>query len=146
MNEEKNLQTAKRFYQAVNDRDLPAILKLLTDDVDWKDAVAGKWPGSAWCHNLKEFERYGSKFFELLDIQRFEPEEFISGRDNLVVEGSARYVIRATGRLVKTSWVQIFIFRDGQICRFREYSDMAAWEASGAPEPAAAAGEKSPSH
>jgi ketosteroid isomerase-like protein len=47
--------------------------------------------------------------------------------------------------LVKTSWVQIFIFRDGQICRFREYSDMAAWEASGAPEPHAA-GEKSPSH
>ncbi len=50
MNEEKNLQTAKRFYQAVNEQDLPAILKLLTDDVDWKDAVAGKWPGSAWCH------------------------------------------------------------------------------------------------
>ena len=74
-------------------------------------------------------QRYGSKFFELLDIQRFEPEEFISGHDNLVVEGSARYVIRATGRLVKTNWVQIFIFRDGQICRFREYSDMAFWEA-----------------
>jgi ketosteroid isomerase-like protein len=146
MNEEKNLQTAKRFYQAVNERDLPAILKLLTDDIDWKDAVAGKWQGSAWCHSLQEFERYGSKFFELLDIQRFEPEEFISGHDNLVVEGSARYVIRATGRLVKTSWVQIFIFRDGQICRFREYSDMAFWEASGAPEPPAAAGEKSPSH
>ena len=145
MNEEKNLQTAKRFYQAVNEKDLPAILKLLTDDIDWKDAVAGKWPGSAWCHGLQEFERYGSKFFELLDIQKFEPEEFISGRDNLVVEGSARYVIRATGRLVKTSWVQIFIFRDGQICRFREYSAMAAWEASGAPEPHAA-GEKSPSH
>jgi len=100
MNEEQNLQTAKRFYQAVNERDLPAILKLLTDDIDWKDAVAGKWPGSAWCHGLQEFERYGGKFFELLDIQKFEPDEFISGRDNLVVEGSARYVIRATGRLV----------------------------------------------
>lgn len=128
----ENLQTARRFYQAVNDRDLTAISKLLTDDVDWKDAVAGKWPGSTWCHGREEFERYGGKFFELLDVQQFQPEEFIVGLDSVVVEGSARYLVHATDRVFAANWVQIFIFRDGRICRFREYSDMASWEATAA--------------
>jgi ketosteroid isomerase-like protein len=130
MSQQDNLLTAKRFYQAVNDRDLAAISKLLTDDVDWKDAVAGKWPGSAWCHGRDEFERYGGKFFELLDVQQFKPEEFILGLNSVVVEGSARFLMHSTGRTVESSWVQIFVFRDGLICRFREYSDMAPWDAA----------------
>jgi len=37
MNEQANLQTVQRFYQAVNNEDLAAILKLIADDLDWKD-------------------------------------------------------------------------------------------------------------
>jgi len=34
-------------------------------------------------------------------------------------------VLRANKRVVEANWVQVFTFRDGRICRFREYSDMA---------------------
>jgi ketosteroid isomerase-like protein len=42
MDEQANLQTVRRFYQAVNNEDLAVILKLIADDLDWKDAGAGQ--------------------------------------------------------------------------------------------------------
>ena len=45
--------------------------------------------------------------------------------------GSAfiRKAVRATGRVVEANWAQIFTLREGLICKFREYSGTAAWEA-----------------
>jgi len=34
-----------------------------------------------------------------------------------------------TARVVQANWVQIFEFRDGLVCRHREYTDTAAWAA-----------------
>ena len=52
MNEQANLQTVQRFYQTINDGDLAATLKLLADDLDWKDAGADKdiYPWSTPVH------------------------------------------------------------------------------------------------
>jgi ketosteroid isomerase-like protein len=36
---------------------------------------------------------------------------------------------QTTGRIVEAKWVQIFDFRDGLVCRHREYTDTAAWDA-----------------
>ena len=53
-------------------------------------------------------------------------DEFIAGDDSVVVLGHERCVVRATGRVVEAKWVQIFDFRDGRVCRHREYTDTAA--------------------
>jgi uncharacterized protein len=124
MSEQENLQTARRFYELVNDRDLAGLSKLVTDDLDWKDAGAGNLPWSTRCHGREEFERYGNKFLETLEIRAFTPDEFIVGADSVVVLGFERLVLRATGRAIEANWVHVLTFRDGLICRFREYSDM----------------------
>lgn len=125
MSEQENLQTAERFYKLVNAGDLAAVSALVTDDVDWKDAGAGNVPWSTWCRGREEFERYGSKFLAVLEVRAFQPDEFILGRDSVVVLGFERFVLRASKRVIEANWVQVFTFRDGLICRFREYSDMA---------------------
>ena len=129
MNEQANLQTVHRFYQTASDGDLPAMLKLIADDVDWKDAGADRLPWTTPVHGRKEFEQYGKAIFEALEFQAFQPDEFIVGRDAVVVLGHERCLVRATGRVVEANWAQIFTLREGLICKFREYSDTAAWEA-----------------
>jgi ketosteroid isomerase-like protein len=131
MDEQANLQTVQRFYQAANDGDLAAILKLIADDLDWKDAGADQdiYPWSTSVHGREEFEHYGKATFEALEFQVFQPDEFIVDRDIVVVLGHERCLVRATGRVVEANWAQIFTLRDGLICKFREYSDTAAWEA-----------------
>lgn len=131
MSEQANLQTVQRFYQTINDGDLAATLKLIADDLDWKDVGADKdiYPWSTAVQGREEFERYGKATFEALEFQVFQPDEFIVARDTVVVLGHERCLVRATGRLVEANWAQIFTLRDGLIYKFREYSDTAAWEA-----------------
>ncbi|MBV8360751.1 MAG: nuclear transport factor 2 family protein [Deltaproteobacteria bacterium] len=131
MNEQANLQTVQRFYQTINDGDLGATLKLIADDLDWKDAGADKeiYSWSTPVHGREEFEHYGKATFEALEFQVFQPDEFIVDRDTVVVLGHERCLVRVTGRVVEANWAQIFTLRDGLICKFREYSDTAAWEA-----------------
>jgi len=124
MSEQENLQTAQRFYQLVNAGDIATVSALMTDDVDWKDAGAGNLPWSTWCCGREEFERYGRTSFEVVELRAFRPDEFMVGRDSVVVLGFERLVLRASNRVVEANWVQVFSFRDGLICRFREYSDM----------------------
>jgi taurine dioxygenase len=47
----------------------------------------------------------------------------------VVALGHERCLVRATGRVVEVKWVQIFDFRNGLVCRHREYTDTAAWDA-----------------
>lgn len=129
MDEQANLQTVRRFYQAVNNEDLAVILKLIADVLDWKDAGADKPWGAPAVHGREEFEHWGKATFEALEFQVFQPDEFIVDRDTVVVLGHERCLVRATGRVVEANWAQIFTLRDGLICKFREYSDTAAWAA-----------------
>ena len=54
---------------------------------------------------------YGSKFFAVLEIRAFQPDEFIIGRDSVVVLGFERFVLRASNHEVEANWVQVFTFR-----------------------------------
>jgi uncharacterized protein len=129
MSEQENLQTVHSFYQAVNDGDITAVSKLMTSDVDWKDGGTEKLPWSVRRHGPEGVAQYGREAFEALEFQEFQPDEFIVGGDTVVVLGHERCLVRATGRVVNANWAQIFTLRNAMICRFREYTDTAAWEA-----------------
>jgi ketosteroid isomerase-like protein len=128
MSEQENLQTVQRFHKGVGDGDIAAVSKLMTNDVDWKHGGTDKLPWSVRRRGPEGVEQYGREVFEALEFQEFEPDEFIFGRDSVVVLGHERCLVRATGRVVNANWAQIFTFRGGRICRFREYTDTAAWE------------------
>jgi ketosteroid isomerase-like protein len=38
-------------------------------------------------------------------------------------------LVRSSGRIVEAKWVQIFDFRGGLVCRHREYTETATWDA-----------------
>jgi uncharacterized protein len=129
MSEQENLETVQRFYKAVNEGDIPGVSKLLTDDVNWKDGGTDKLSWSVARLGREGVEQYASEVFEALEFQAFQPDEFIVGQDSVVVLGHEQCLVRATGRVVNANWAQIFTLRNGMICRFREYTDTAAWEA-----------------
>jgi uncharacterized protein len=129
MSEQDNLQKVQRAYTAFADGDLPTLLSLVTDDVEFLPPVIASVP---WAHpwrGRREVEQYFRTLAEALEFQEFAPDEFIVSRDSVVVVGHERCLIRATGRIVEAKWVQIFDFRDGLVCRHHEYTDTAAWEA-----------------
>jgi uncharacterized protein len=129
MSEEDNLQKVQRVYKAFANRDLPTLLRLVTDDVEFLPLVIASVP---WAHpwrGRKEVEQYFRTLAEALEFEEFAADEFIVSRDSVVVLGHERCLVHATGRVVEAKWVQISDFRDGLVCRHREYTDTAAWDA-----------------
>jgi ketosteroid isomerase-like protein len=124
-----NLQTVKRIRKALLQGDLRTLVGLCTEDLEILPPPSAVVP---WCHpwrGHKEAEQYFTTIFGALEFQKYETDEFIVGSNSVVVLGHERCLVRATGRVVEAKWVQIFDFRDGLVCRHREYTDTAAWDA-----------------
>src|SRR6266511_800663 len=96
--EQENVRTVQRAYEAFGRGDIPAVLAMLTDDIEWSE------PGSAdvlpWGGERRGREQVG-QFFQALDgaleFEAFEPREFIAQGDTVVVLGSERARVKATG-------------------------------------------------
>lgn len=129
MSEQDHLRTVQLIGKALLEGDLPAIMKLCTDDLEILTAPstivpwAGRWQG------LQLAEQYFRKIAETIEFQEYGADEFIVSKDSVVVLGHERCLVRASGRVVEAKWVQIFDFRDGLVRRHREYTDTAAWDA-----------------
>jgi len=131
VSEQQNLQTVREVYHGFIHGDLAAILKPMAEDVDWQ--IVGhyeKVPWPATWSGRHELGRYFTILAEALEVEVFQPDEFFSDRDTVLVLGHERMRARATGRTVEVNWVQVWTFRDGVVIRYREYTDSAAWEAA----------------
>jgi uncharacterized protein len=127
MNEDKNLKVVKDAYLAYQDRNIPALLRCLTDDVRWFEIgpadlipTAGKRKGR---------EQVG-EFFATLDrkedVQSFRPQHFVAQDDRVVVLGELKSRVRVNGAEINSPWVHVFTVSDGKISEFQSFYDTAA--------------------
>ena len=127
--EQDNVQVVKQVYTAFGRGDMPAILEMLTDDVEW--SVPGSPEVLPWAGQRRGREQVGQSFQALggtLTHEAFEPQEFIAQADTVVVLGTER--VRARGRVVDADWAMVFTIRDGKIARYRDYHDTAPIQAA----------------
>jgi hypothetical protein len=132
MSERQNLEALQRAYKAFAEGDISALLDLLTDDVDWNfppSSVEIPWAKHSWRGRDGVAQGF-RELAELVEIQIFAPDEFIVGQDSVVVLGHERSKMRKTGRSFEGNWAAVFTFRDGLICRYREYHHTSALDAA----------------
>jgi uncharacterized protein len=64
-----------------------------------------------------------TELFRLLgaavEMEAFEPSEFVAEGDKVVVLGSERGRVRATGKTFDNPWALVFTLRGGRITEFR---------------------------
>jgi ketosteroid isomerase-like protein len=126
MSEQENTTLVQQAYGHFQSGDIPAVLDLLSEDIQWMTApvqgvpVSGTWRGR---------EQVGQFFETLSDIQegrRFEPREFIAQDDRVVALGNYAWNVKATGKGWESDFAHVFRVRDGKLMRFQEYADTAA--------------------
>ena len=127
MHEQENLQVVHQAYEAFGRGDVPGVLALLTDDVEWStpgppDVIP--YAGSRTGH--EQVAGYFEAFDGAVEVDEFEPQRFICEEDMVVVLGHYAFRVKSTGKTVDTDWVHAFTLRDGKIARFRGYEDSAA--------------------
>jgi ketosteroid isomerase-like protein len=131
MTEQDNVQVVQQAFAAFGRGDIPAVLNMLTEDIEWR--APGPSDIVPWAGTFRGQAQVGQFFMALgttVDFQKFEPQEYIAQRDRVVVLGQSEETLKANGRVVKPDWVMVFRLRDGKIADYQYLDDTAAWVAA----------------
>lgn len=120
------IETIQQIYAAFGRGDVPAILALLADDVEWE---YGTFPNPVpWLQPLNGRDQV-PKFFEALmsnvEMNAFVPKHILNDGRFVVAVCDAEFTVRATGkRVVEDEEVHLWHLNDrGLVQRFRHRCD-----------------------
>ncbi len=125
MSTEESLQVVKAGYAAFGRGDLPGLLALMADDVEWNSPGVGL-PLSGTYRGRDGVASFFQKLSTEAEILDFQAREFVAEGDRVLVVGWERSKVRATNRIFEMDWVMSFTIRDGKVVSFREYTDTKA--------------------
>jgi ketosteroid isomerase-like protein len=112
------LEVVQSAYAAFGRGDVPAILSLIADDVEWRFCGSKGLPYTGTFRTKDEIAKWFASIAEVEDILAFEPREFIPAGDKVAILGWERTRVRSSGKTFETEWVHVFTARDGRITRF----------------------------
>jgi ketosteroid isomerase-like protein len=118
-----NIKTVQDVYAAFARRDVPAILAILSPDVEWGEPANPFNPaaGTRYGHQgFLEWLQVGQQSEEILVL---EPRQFLADKDTVAIVGFTRCLAKPTGKTYETDFVHLVTFINGRIIRFREFFD-----------------------
>ncbi len=126
MSEQTNVDVVQRMYAAVGGGDIPTVLDLLADDVEWVLQGPSVIPWAGTHRGREAVGEFFSMLGQNLDFEQFEPREFVAQGDTVVVLGYERSLVKPTGRTFEQEWAHVYKLRDGKIAQARFIEDTAA--------------------
>jgi ketosteroid isomerase-like protein len=128
--EEKNMSgqdkvsLVQEVYEDFGKGDIQALLALCTDDIEWVHPSLENLPVTGTWHGREQVGEFFKALSETQEPQQFQPHEYITQDDKVVVLGRYAWRQKATGSDFESDWVHVFTIRDGKLENFREYSDI----------------------
>lgn len=116
----------KQVYEAFGRGDVPAILNLVADEVDWELVGPTNLPYAGRRKNHKEVADFFAAVTHSEDIHAFEPREFIEANEHITVLGWEDTTVRDTNKKFESEWVHVFTVKNGKITRWRGFFNTAA--------------------
>lgn len=126
------VEVVQALFAAFGRGDLPGMLALISDDVDW---AGDKLDADTPTHVHRRGKAEVPKFFEAVakeqDFARFEPQRFLCDGNDVAVLVREEFTFRRSGRKVDFNAVHYFTLDgSGRISRYRSYYDTARYAAA----------------
>lgn len=126
MNEQENMRVVEQVYTAFGRGDIPVILNMLAENIDWLYPGPADIPYAGRHRGREQVAQFFATIGQTAEVEQFEPQEFTAQGDKVVVLGHERARAKPTGRSWETNWADVFTLREGKIMRIRGYYDTAA--------------------
>lgn len=126
MDDRDRVGVIQDMFAAFGRGDVAAVLETIAPDVDWHLFGASHVPYPRRRKGRDQVADFFRPPGETAEFQAFEPREFSAQGDKVVVIGSERFRVRATGKVVENERAMVFTLRDGVIHAFRCHEDSAA--------------------
>jgi ketosteroid isomerase-like protein len=116
----------QQAYAAFGRADVPAILELVADDVDWEFVGPKSLPYAGHRRSREEAGAFFAALAQTDAITVFEPLEFIEAGEHVTVLGRSQATNLETKLEFSADWVHVFTIKNGKVTRWRGFSDTAA--------------------
>jgi uncharacterized protein len=118
-----NIALVDRLYGAFGDRDMPAILEMLSPDVEWGEPPNPFNPAGGTRHGHEGFLEWAMIGRDAEDIMVLEPRKMLVDDDSVAVVGYMECRAIATGKTYTSDFVHLFTFASGKVAKFQEFFD-----------------------
>lgn len=116
----------KQAYEAFGRGDVPAILNLIADQVDWEFVGSASLPYAGRRKDKKGVGDFFAEVSRVDEIHTFEPREFIEAGEHVTVLGWESSTARDTKKKFETQWIHLFTVKNGKVTRWRGFFNTAA--------------------
>ena len=123
MSTEENRRVVQSLFGAFGRGDLPGVLELVAEDAAWNAPGPSVVPFYGERRGKEGAAEFFSRLGSNVEFEMFEVGEFIAEGDSVVVTGSERGRVRATGKTYEIEWVLLFKVRGGKVARFHCYDN-----------------------
>ncbi len=120
-----NIQKVQSIYAAFATGDIPYILNILAEDIDWTLYGPPTIPFAGHYHGRDNMARFFTLVGENAEVEHYEPREIEEAGNLVVVQGWQRVKARSTSKVWETNFVHIYTFENGQLVKVREYYNTA---------------------
>ncbi len=119
------IETVRRFYDALRRGDVAAVLSELDPDVEWTEAEGFPYYSGTW--RGREAVRDNLLVPLARDWAGFSasPIEFIGERDRVVVLGTYSGIFKRSGRRLSAAFAHVWTVRADKLARFDMHTDTA---------------------
>jgi len=125
LSEQQNIQVVQNAYASFKRGDIQSILNSCAEDIEWILPGDGLIPQSGTYRKRDGVALFFQIVAQTLDFSVFEPRSFVAQGDTVVVLGQYQGKVKETGKSFTADWAMAFTLRDGQVAKFREYTDTA---------------------
>jgi ketosteroid isomerase-like protein len=123
MDEQKNIQLVKQCYDAFLQGDIDLLLTYMSNDIDWELAEVEGVAFSGKRHGRDAVAQFFQTMNQMQEARDFRPLEFTAQDDRVVVTGHYEWLIKATQAALSSDWCHIFHIANGEVVKFKEFSD-----------------------
>jgi ketosteroid isomerase-like protein len=119
----RNIEITQRLYAAFASRNIPGILELLAEDIEWGEPENPFNPAGGTRHGHAGFLEWldiGKNAEEILVLT---PGKMLTDVDSVGVVGSMKCRALSTGKTYESDFVHVITIKDGKVTKFQEFFD-----------------------
>lgn len=118
-----NIEIVKQLYSAFMKKEIPAILGLLSEDVEWGEPENPFNPAGGTRIGHAGFIEWINIGKDAEDILVLEPKQFLTDDDTVAVTGYMKCLAKPTGKVYESDFVHLVKIKNNKIYKFQEFFD-----------------------
>jgi len=119
----ENLGLVEQLYATFVRREIPAIVALLADDVEWSEPDNPHNPAGGTRRGHQGFLEWLAIGRDAEDILTLDIHKMLTDHDTVAVGGDMRCLATPTGKTYESDFVHLVTLRSGKVLKFQEFFD-----------------------